>query len=94
MVLREWPMTRTGKPMFVWSYETPAALRAGLAAYFQFYNGRRRHSALWSPNAGCGVLRRDRRRRRGLKHCRRFHLGRCPDFGVQFCLRRAGLDAA
>ena len=27
-------------------YETPAALRAGLQRYFQFYNERRRHSAL------------------------------------------------
>ena len=26
--------------------ETPAALRAGLARYFEFYNARRRHSAL------------------------------------------------
>ncbi len=28
------------------AYETPAALRAGLARYFDFYNARRRHSAL------------------------------------------------
>ena len=27
------------------AYETPASLRAGLTCYFQFYNGRRRHSS-------------------------------------------------
>ena len=28
------------------NYKTPASLRAGLTGYFQFYNGRRRHSSL------------------------------------------------
>jgi len=28
------------------AYETPIELRAGLARYFEFYNTRRRHSAL------------------------------------------------
>ncbi len=32
--------------IYLRAYETPAALRAGLARYFQFYNGRRRHTAL------------------------------------------------
>ena len=32
--------------VYLRSYETPAALRAGLARYFEFYNTRRRHSAL------------------------------------------------
>ena len=32
--------------VYLRAYETPAALRAGLARYFDFYNARRRHSAL------------------------------------------------
>jgi len=32
--------------VYLHAYETPAALRAGLARYFEFYNARRRHSAL------------------------------------------------
>ena len=32
--------------VYLHAYETPAALRAGLTGYFQFYNGRRRHSSL------------------------------------------------
>ena len=32
--------------VYLRAYETPAALRAGLAKYFRFYNGRRRHTAL------------------------------------------------
>jgi putative transposase len=32
--------------VYLRAYETPAELRAGLARYFQFYNARRRHSAL------------------------------------------------
>ena len=32
--------------VYLRAYETPASLRAGLTCYFQFYNGRRRHSAL------------------------------------------------
>ena len=32
--------------VYLHAYETPASLRAGLTCYFQFYNGRRRHSAL------------------------------------------------
>lgn len=32
--------------VYLRAYETPAALRAGLARYFEFYNSRRRHSAL------------------------------------------------
>ena len=32
--------------MRIAAYETPAELRAGLARYFEFYNSRRRHSAL------------------------------------------------
>ena len=32
--------------VYLWAYETPAELRAGLARYFGFYNTRRRHSAL------------------------------------------------
>ena len=32
--------------IYLHAYETPAALRAGLARYFEFYNARRRHSAL------------------------------------------------
>ena len=32
--------------VFLRAYETPAELRAGLARYFDFYNIRRRHSAL------------------------------------------------
>jgi putative transposase len=32
--------------VYLRAYETPAALRAGLARYFAFYNTRRRHSAL------------------------------------------------
>ena len=32
--------------VYLHAYDTPAALRAGLTAYFQFYNGRRRHSSL------------------------------------------------
>ena len=31
---------------YLHAYETPASLRAGLTCYFQFYNGRRRHSSL------------------------------------------------
>ena len=32
--------------VYLHAYDTPAALRAGLTCYFQFYNGRRRHSSL------------------------------------------------
>ena len=32
--------------VYLHAYETPASLRVGLTGYFQFYNGRRRHSAL------------------------------------------------
>lgn len=32
--------------LYLKAYETPAALRAGLTRYFEFYNTRRRHSAL------------------------------------------------
>jgi putative transposase len=32
--------------VYLYAYETPAALRAGLTDYFHFYNERRRHSAL------------------------------------------------
>ena len=32
--------------VYLHAYETPASLRAGLTRYFQFYNGRRRHSSL------------------------------------------------
>jgi putative transposase len=32
--------------VYLRAYETPTELRAGLARYFQFYNTRRRHSAL------------------------------------------------
>ena len=32
--------------VYVSAYETPVQLRAGLARYFEFYNARRRHSAL------------------------------------------------
>ena len=32
--------------VYLRAYETPAELRAGLARYFEFYNSRRRHSAL------------------------------------------------
>ena len=32
--------------VYLRAYETPAALRAGLTHYFQFYNTERRHQAL------------------------------------------------
>ena len=32
--------------VYLRAYETPAELRAGLARYSEFYNSRRRHSAL------------------------------------------------
>ena len=32
--------------VYLRAYETPAELRKGLARYFDFYNARRRHSAL------------------------------------------------
>ncbi|MGH7927085.1 MAG: integrase core domain-containing protein, partial [Candidatus Binatia bacterium] len=32
--------------IYLRAYETPAALRAGLHRYFDFYNRRRRHAAL------------------------------------------------
>lgn len=32
--------------VYLRAYETPADLRKGLARYFDFYNARRRHSAL------------------------------------------------
>ncbi|MBI5616739.1 MAG: IS3 family transposase [Gammaproteobacteria bacterium] len=32
--------------IYLRAYETPAALRAGLTRYFEFYNAKRRHSAL------------------------------------------------
>ena len=32
--------------VYLHAYDTPAALRAELTGYFQFYNGRRRHSSL------------------------------------------------
>ena len=32
--------------VYLRAYETPVGLRAGLARYFEFYNARRRHSAL------------------------------------------------
>ena len=71
--------------VYLHAYDTPAALRAGLTGYFQFYNGRRRHSSLWSADARCGVLRRNRLRHGGLKTRWRFHLSRCPGFGVHIC---------
>ena len=38
------PLSRFRGPLL--AYETPAALRAGLTRYFDFYNTRRRHTAL------------------------------------------------
>ena len=32
--------------VYLRAYETPAALRVGLTRYFDFYNARRRHTAL------------------------------------------------
>jgi putative transposase len=32
--------------VYLRAYESPAELRVGLARYFEFYNSRRRHSAL------------------------------------------------
>ena len=32
--------------VYLHAYDTPGELRAGLTRYFQFYNERRRHSAL------------------------------------------------
>ena len=32
--------------VYLRAYETPSELRVGLARYFEFYNTRRRHSAL------------------------------------------------
>ena len=32
--------------LYLRAYETPAQLRAGLGKYFEFYNTKRRHSAL------------------------------------------------
>jgi transposase InsO family protein len=69
--------------VYLRAYETPAASREGVGQYFDFYNARRRHSALdrrtpmrcistrtppkWQPET------------RG-----RFHLRHCPVFGVHF----------
>ena len=41
--------------IYLRAYETPAALRAGLTRYFDFYNTRRRHTALdrRTPDAVC-----------------------------------------
>ena len=53
--------------VYLHAYDTPAALRAGLTGYFQFYNGRRRHSSLGRRTPDV-VLRRHRLRHGGLKH--------------------------
>ena len=39
--------------VYLRAYETPTELRTGLARYFDFYNTRRRHSALdrYTPDA-------------------------------------------
>ena len=40
--------------IYLRAYETPAALRAGLTRYFDFYNTRRRHTALTdAPRMRC-----------------------------------------
>ncbi len=36
----------TYEDLYLRAYETPAELRVGLNRYFEFYNSRRRHSAL------------------------------------------------
>ncbi len=45
-VERLWRSVKYEEDVYLRAYETPAELRADLARYFQFYNARRRHSAL------------------------------------------------
>ena len=40
------PLDVKYEDVYLHAYDTPASLRAGLTCYFQFYNGRRRHSSL------------------------------------------------
>jgi putative transposase len=77
--------------VYLRAYETPTELRAGLARYFEFYNARRRHSALdRRPRMRCTLARPSQNwqpENRG-----RFHLRHCPSLWVRFSLptRRAG----
>jgi putative transposase len=45
-VERLWRSVKYEEDVYLRAYETPAQLRAGLGRYFDFYNTRRRHSAL------------------------------------------------
>ena len=45
MVERLWQSVKY-EDVYLYTYETPAALRSGLTRYFDFYNTRRRHMSL------------------------------------------------
>ena len=69
--------------VYLHAYDTPAALRAVLTGYFQFYNGEGvivhlvGGRQMWCTSAQPASARR-------LETRWRFHLSRCPDFGVHF----------
>ena len=69
--------------VYLHAYDTPAALRAGLTGYFQFYKGDGvivhlvGGRQMWCTSAQPASARR-------LETRWRFHLSRCPDFGVHF----------
>ena len=54
--------------VYLHAYDTPAALRAGLTGYFQFYNGRRRHRSLGRRTPDVVYFGTNRLRHGGLKH--------------------------
>jgi len=56
MVERLWRSVKY-EDIYLHAYETPAALRAGLTAYWQFYNMERRHQTLnrQTPDAVYGA---------------------------------------
>ena len=69
--------------VYLHAYETPASLRAGLTCYFQFYNGRRRHSSLGRRTSDVVTSMQPASARRPETRWG-FHLSRCPGFGVHF----------
>jgi len=77
--------------IYLRAYETPAALRAGLTRYFEFYNGRRRHTALHRRTLDA-VYRLKLSPTRRPDHLWRFHLSRCPVIGVHFSGGRGYTD--
>ena len=77
--------------VYLHAYDTPARAPRRADRLFSVLQRATASSCTWSADARCGVLRRNRSRHGGLKTRWRFHLSRCPGFGVHFssrCARR------